>query len=371
MNTPTLGEPLAGNLGTLRNTVETFAFTIEIPQYVAHTNLVTSHKALRAHLSNNGYTPVALSPMETAQDPTLQAALATAQTSLALAQQSLAPKVVIQGLESHIAALLVQLGAPPAKASVIDIVALDDMQLAQSKCEKWLLASSQEKLTLLRTCATQITALHDKIRDQRNAATNHFLALGADINLARQHLTKPPAAETAAAAASALAAATAAALTSNAKAAELGATLLAAKDGIWAGIAKSQPFLDAANGFVTAPTLEGLYALCVLVNNRSMTEVVNTVNLSAAPTAMTAPAPPPPALAPAPAPMPAIMPVPPPVPATPAALPAAQDMISPLITAASPTKDVMAPFALEEDFSMEDTEMSAAPFNDQANILDA
>ncbi len=118
---------------------------IEISQYVAHTNLVTSHKALRAHLSNDGYTPVALSPLETAQDPTLQAALATAQTSLALAQQSLAPKAVIQGWESHIATLLVQLGAPPAKTSVIDIVALDDMQLAQSKCEKWLLASSQEK----------------------------------------------------------------------------------------------------------------------------------------------------------------------------------------------------------------------------------
>jgi hypothetical protein len=156
---------------------------------------------------------------------------------------------------------------------LVDNVALDDFQLAQSKCEKWLLASSEASLTALRTCATQIMVLHDRVRDQRNTAKIHFLAMSADTALARQHLALPSAEQAAANKA-------AADSSKTAKAAELGATLLASREEIWANILTSQSFIDAAFGHMQAPTQEGLIELCKTVSKRALTEVVSAVNLA-------------------------------------------------------------------------------------------
>jgi hypothetical protein len=179
---------------------------------------------------------------------------------------------------------------------LVDNVALDDFQLAQSKCEKWLLASSEASLTAMRTCATQIMALHDRVKDQRNTAKIHFLAMSADTALARQHLALPSAEQAAAFKA-------AADSTKTAKAAELGATLLASREEIWANILTSQSFIDAAFGVMQTPTQEGLIELCKTVSKRALTEVVSAVNLapptpqvtvpcSSAPPAPTTPVPP-------------------------------------------------------------------------------
>ncbi len=203
----------------------------------------------------------------------LQAAHLAAQANLLQAQQDAAPPAVIQGWEAHLASLQEQLGPTTAKALLVDTVALDDFQLAQSKCEKWLLASSEASLTAMRTCATQIMALHDRVKDQRNTAKIHFLAMSADTALARQHLALPSAEQAAANKA-------AADSTKTAKAAELGATLLASREEIWANILTSQSFIDAACGLMQAPTQEGLIELCKTVSKRALTEDVSTVNLA-------------------------------------------------------------------------------------------
>ncbi len=252
---------------------ELFDFSIEVPQFVPHTNLLNTHKALRGYLTTKGYPTDPLAPRDTTANLALQAAHLAAQANLLQAQQDAAPPAVIQGWEAHLASLQEQLGPSTAKALLVDTVALDDFQLAQSKCEKWLLASSEASLTAMRTCATQIMALHDRVKDQRNTAKIHFLAMSADTALARQHLALPSAEQAAANEAAARS-------TKTAKAAELGATLLASREEIWANILTSQSFIDAACGLMQAPTQEGLIELCKTVSKRALTEVVSTVNLA-------------------------------------------------------------------------------------------
>jgi hypothetical protein len=136
----------------------------------------------------------------------------------------------------------------------------------------------------MRTCATQIMALHDRVKDQRNTAKIHFLAMSADTALARQHLALPSAEQAAANKA-------AADSTKTAKAAELGATLLASREEIWANILTSQSFIDAACGLMQAPTQEGLIELCKTVSKRALTEVVSAVNLAPPTPQVTVPCP--------------------------------------------------------------------------------
>jgi hypothetical protein len=66
---------------------EQFDFSIEVPQFVPHTNLLNTHNALRGYLTTNGYPTDPLAPRDTTANLALQAALLAAQASLLQAQQ--------------------------------------------------------------------------------------------------------------------------------------------------------------------------------------------------------------------------------------------------------------------------------------------